>query len=62
LYLGYSHGVETSAGEREIKHVIARADIEAAVGTYLSSHPESDVIALLDDKGRAIAQQSTTGV
>jgi len=61
LYLGYSHGVETSGGEREIKHVIARADIEAAVGT-LSSHPEFDAIALLDDNGRAIVQQSTTGV
>jgi len=62
LYLGYSHGVETSGGKRETKHVIARADIEAAVGTYLSSHPEFDAIALLDDNGRAIVQQSTTGV
>jgi len=29
---------------------------------YLSSHPEFDAIALLDDNGRAIVQQSTTGV
>jgi hypothetical protein len=62
LYLGYSHGVERNGGAREKKPVIARADIEAAVGTYLSSHPEFDAIALLDHNGRAIVQQSTTGV
>jgi len=61
LYLGYSHGVETSGGGRGKKQVIARAVIEAAIGTYLS-HPEFDAIALLDHNGRAIVQQSATGV
>lgn len=60
LYLGYSHGVE--GNEAKKKGVIARTDLEAAVGRYLSSHPEFDAIALIDDSGRPITQQSTTGV
>ena len=62
LYLGYSHVVRPNGAKREKRQVIARADIEAAVGRYLSSHPEFDAIALLDHDGRAIVQQSTTGV
>jgi hypothetical protein len=62
LYLAYSHGVRMIGGEKVQNQVLARAVIEAAVGAYLSSHPEFDAIALLDNTGRAIVQQSATGV
>jgi hypothetical protein len=60
LYLGYRHEA-THRNALQSVSLTARADIEQAAGSYLL-RTDFDALLLLDSRGIAIAQQSSSGL